>query len=554
MNQANRFAFLLSVVLLVLSCSRNASAHAFGVTGVDYYVRLTPQRESLMVEFDVHLGEIPTAALSVRLDTNLDANLSRKEIMKYVSKATPVYARRLNVFVSRENRAEQLEMAVPGNGLENNCLTHIAKGENGEKTLRIRWFFQSSWPKWIQENKGNPFELKVEITNRRANHFIQFASGKPREPVNILEADIPTDRELPLPPDKTEPRTDASDIRIVKEANLVLCLENNPRVRTITAPGPQPDNKTGPVKSDGYGKMVRESESRLRGRIERLFKPPVSVYAFTAAVVLCLVWGALHAFAPGHGKAIVSAYLVGMHASYRHAVILGIIVTLTHTAIVMVLAVAALILKDRFVYPTWLEPVGAVMIVLVGANQLRVGMMKFLKSDLQDHHHHHHDDPDHDHHHHHHDDPDHDHDHHHHDDHDHHHHEHEQKITHTHWGFWKHSHIPRREKDLTSPRDLAVVGATGGMVPCPAAIVMLLLAWQMKAPGLGLACLVAFSIGLAATLTMVGFLAVSGTRSVLRWLSREETEDSHRQKLTAIMPLIGGVVLIICGMIILFTL
>jgi len=100
-------------------------------------------------------------------------------------------------------------------------------------------------------------------------------------------------------------------------------------------------------------------------------------------------------------------------------------------------------------------------------------------------------------------------------------------------------------------RDLIVVGATGGMVPCPAAIIMMLLAWQMKVPTLGLVCLISFSIGLAATLTLVGFLAVSGTKLIMKWLSQKDKDQPHPMHLAAVMPIIGGIVLIACGIIIL---
>ena len=70
-------------------------------------------------------------------------------------------------------------------------------------------------------------------------------------------------------------------------------------------------------------------------------------------------WGALHALSPGHGKAMVAAYLVGTRGSTRDAVLLGATVTVTHTAGVVALGAVALglsawVLPEQL-YP-WLDP------------------------------------------------------------------------------------------------------------------------------------------------------------------------------------------------------
>jgi len=90
------------------------------------------------------------------------------------------------------------------------------------------------------------------------------------------------------------------------------------------------------------------------------------------------------------------------------------------------------------------------------------------------------------------------------------------------------------------------------MVPCPASIVMLLLALQLGLPKLGLFCLLSFSTGLAAALTLVGVLAVSGTRAVMKWLSSGEKDRSHHLAIETVVPMLGGVVLIVCGILMLW--
>jgi nickel/cobalt transporter (NicO) family protein len=175
-------------------------------------------------------------------------------------------------------------------------------------------------------------------------------------------------------------------------------------------------------------------------------------------------WGALHALSPGHGKAMVAAYLVGTRGSTRDAVVLGATVTVTHTAGVVALGVVALALSawilPEQLYP-WLTLASGVMVVGVGAAVLRRRMPAHA------HHHEHHD------------------------------HEHE------------HEHHDHRHQNR---RSLLAMGASAGLIPCPSALVVLLGAVAQHEIGLGLVLIVAFSGGLAATLTCLGIAVVHAGR------------------------------------------
>ena len=117
-------------------------------------------------------------------------------------------------------------------------------------------------------------------------------------------------------------------------------------------------------------------------------------------------WGALHALSPGHGKAMVAAYLIGTRGTPRHAVALGAVVTFTHTIGVFTLGLVTLLLS-RYILPEdlypWLNLVSGLLVVIVGVGVLRsrvrwararrVGGHDHSHGD-HDHHHHH----DHDHH------------------------------------------------------------------------------------------------------------------------------------------------------------
>jgi nickel/cobalt transporter (NicO) family protein len=171
-------------------------------------------------------------------------------------------------------------------------------------------------------------------------------------------------------------------------------------------------------------------------------------------------WGALHALSPGHGKAMVAAYLVGTRGRPRHAVILGATVTVTHTIGVFALGLVTLALSQYVLpedlYP-WLNLVAGVLVVAIGAGVLR----SRIRHAKRDHHHHHH----------------------------------------------------RHE---VTRRGILGMGAAAGLIPCPSALVVLLAAVSEHEIGLGMVLIVAFSLGLAGTLTALGLAVVYARRLVPR--------------------------------------
>ncbi len=128
----------------------------------------------------------------------------------------------------------------------------------------------------------------------------------------------------------------------------------------------------------------------------------LSLGVIVVSLLVAMFWGAAHALTPGHGKAIVAAYMAGSRGKPRDAFALGGIVTVTHTLGVFALGFVTLLLSEFIVpedlYP-WLNLVSAVLVVGVGASVFYARW----KTKGWDHHHHHHDhDHDHGHGHHHH--------------------------------------------------------------------------------------------------------------------------------------------------------
>jgi nickel/cobalt transporter (NicO) family protein len=220
-------------------------------------------------------------------------------------------------------------------------------------------------------------------------------------------------------------------------------------------------------------------------------------------LLAALGWGALHALSPGHGKAMVAAYLVGTHGSARHALALGATVTVTHTVGVFALGLVTLALSQYIVpedlYP-WLTVASGVLVVIVGAGVLR-SRVRTRSADAHSHSHGGH--------------------------------------AHPH----SHAHAPG---DLTW-RGLLGMGASAGLIPCPSALVVLLGAISQHQVPLGLLLITAFSVGLAATLSGLG-LGVVYARGFLSRLNFGGGVAAALPSLSAVVIVVAGLVLTAHGL------
>jgi nickel/cobalt transporter (NicO) family protein len=208
-------------------------------------------------------------------------------------------------------------------------------------------------------------------------------------------------------------------------------------------------------------------------------------------LLAALAWGAVHALSPGHGKTMVAAYLVGTRGRARHALALGATVTITHTIGVFALGLVTLALSHYILpedlYP-WLNLVSGLMVLVIGAGVLRSRFRRARRRQRHDHDHGH---------------------------------EHEHDLS------WK---------------GLVGMGASAGLIPCPSALVVLLAAVSQHEIALGLLLIVAFSLGLAGTLTALGLAVVYAGRATSR-LSVPAWVGTALPALSALVIVVAGIAL-----------
>lgn len=223
-----------------------------------------------------------------------------------------------------------------------------------------------------------------------------------------------------------------------------------------------------------------------------------------------ILLGILHGLEPGHSKTMMAAFIIAIKGTVKQAVMLGLAATLSHTAIVWLIALGGMYLSRAFTAQSvepWLQLISAI-IILSTACWMFWRTWRGEQQWLAGNHHH---DHDHDHHH--------DHDH----DHDHHGHIHPEGATSK---AYQDAHERAHAADIQRRFDgqtvtngqILLFGLTGGLIPCPAAITVLLICIQLKAFTLGATMVLSFSLGLALTLVTVGVgAAISVQQAAKRW-------------------------------------
>ncbi|MGQ9650698.1 MAG: nickel/cobalt transporter [Phycisphaerae bacterium] len=300
-------------------------------------------------------------------------------------------------------------------------------------------------------------------------------------------------------------------------------------------------------------------------RLLELLQGRWGLMVFLMITGLAFTWGAAHALMPGHAKTVVAAYLISQSGTYWHAVLLAIVVTITHTALVVVLGAVWAFYQatNPALGPKlqlWLGLISGLLVAGMGLTLI----WRACRGSLAQHHH----DPGH---------PEpqswfrrlfghshvhpstraHDHPHDHATAHHHHHHHHHDAHTHDH-GHPAVSPLPHATppsltvSDRVSSRVILMLGITGGIVPCPTATIIMLLGIGANVVVGALYAVAVFSLGLALTLMLIGFLALSSRRFATRLMSGDDKAEhlsgGGRLILLRVVPAVSGLAVVLLGL------
>lgn len=290
----------------------------------------------------------------------------------------------------------------------------------------------------------------------------------------------------------------SDELRAYPEDLLMAPLNERVADWSVTA-GPLPTNAKPLTMRDG--KPVVAARDRFA---ELIAAPKLTPGVILLGLLIAFALGGMHAMSPGHGKTIAGAYLAGSRVTAKHAAFLGLMVPITHTIGVFALGLITLF-ASRYILPEKLYPilsfVSGALVVIIGLSLFARRLRALLSVAAHGHDHHH----------------------------DH------RNTGHT------HSPAAANGSDLTW-RSLFALGVSGGILPCPSALVVMLAAISLNRVGYGLILIAVFSLGLASVLTAVGLAFVYGGKLL-------ERVPSSGGLLRA-LPMVSAFVIVVLGVII----
>ena len=491
-----------------------ASAHPLGNFTINRYARIEPGVDQIQLTYVIDMAEIPTFQEMPQVDVDGDGEVSGEESATYSA-------------ILSEKLIGGLYLSVNDSAVDLDVVSHqlsFPPGQGGLPTLRLSLILQGQWSQKDQQTAQNLYFRDKNYSKKLGWKEIVV---KPAQGVSLVNS--------------TVPEHDQSDeLRSYSEDMLSSPLDQREARSSFILAGSGINSEAQPQNTEA--EAPEESKDILTSLIanENLSWSVIAISLFVALGI-----GALHALSPGHGKTIMAAYLVGTRGTAKHAIFLGLTVTMSHTFGVLILGLVVLyashVIAPERLYP-WLNLVSGVIVIGIGVwlltGQLRSDRKASMPARQQNEsawqrrsqsdidptasklvryyrqiknksmnvvHGHSHGQP----------------------------HAHTDELSH------KYSDIPISWKSLTA------LGLVGGLVPSASAIIIFLAAMSLNRIEFGLLLIMAFSAGMAAVLAGVGLLLVYARRALERFRFQNGLIRSSQRLIpmaTTLVVLISGTV------------
>jgi ABC-type nickel/cobalt efflux system permease component RcnA len=498
-------------LLFVLGTSRAATAHPMGNFSVNHYSGITLEKDGIRVRYLIDLAEIPTYQELQRANISTTAiDPASMAVINYVALRGAELGHGLALNV--DGQLVSLRLLSSG--------VIFPPGAGGLPTMKMGFVYEAGYPSgmdrehatldYADDNYAGHTGWKEIVASTSSGSLLR--SSVPATDRSGELSDYPTDL-LTSPPQDLEASlvaslpplpTPAADVHVMHlsgpttvpgtvarragEQHNRCAVSEIEKAPTHSVFAPVAPSRL----ASAHATIVQLQANRKltpRSRFTELIQEQhLSAWFLFTAALIAIGLGGLHALEPGHGKTIVAAYLVGSKGTARHAFLLGIIVTVAHTAGVFALG-AITLYASRYIVPEqlypWLGALSGITIAGLGCFML----LRRLSGMATDH-------------------------------------SHAPGEGHGHWMFWKRSsdqetqagQIQSSASSVQSVTltQLFTLGITGGLIPCPAALIVLLSAFALHRIGLGFFLIVGFSVGLATVLVGFGMLMVYARRFMAR--------------------------------------
>ena len=530
MQTRNKSAWLrrslvaLATIGLVLSPPA-LSAHPMGNFSISHYAGIRIEGDFVEIRYLIDMAEIPT--FQEMQQTGIVAQAEDPRVVAYLANRAETFKQGLVVTIN--GKALSLDVVTreilfsPGAGnlptVKFGIVYHGALPQTCSVSQCQVWYRDANYPgragwKEVVETSGPGIVVENSTVpgRDRSSQLSNYPTDLVTSPPHDLQATILFHATTEMAVARPRAAGGKSVARVGGTAGT-----HATEVRTPKPAGPVNSPASVASSQVQIGLKANQQSTPRNSFTELMAAKRIGLGVTLFAALIAAGLGALHALEPGHGKTIVAAYLVGSRGTAYHAVLLGMIVTLSHTAGVYLLG-AVTLCAQKYMLPDRLYPFLAVLSgMLIAGMGFYLFLQRYLGADFAHGH-----------------------------------------GPGSHQHFWTSSPndseagapgLVQRESILVARgartgtvlrRQLLLLGITGGIIPCPAALVVLLSAVAVHRVGLGLFLIVAFSFGLAVVLVAMGLLAVGAGRI----MSRLPTEGPVVQKW---LPLTSAAIITVLG-------
>ena len=533
-------AAAIAAAALISAVPAPASAHPLGNFTINHYSAIRVSSDAVLIDHVTDFAEIPTFQERRAMDLDADGTVADNEVAEYQRSSCAGLADALDL--RRDGRRLDLAVIETGLGFRDGqaalttrlvCVyrAELAPSLEAATTFTIAessYSERRGWREIVVDGDGVSIigsDVPAEGVSARLTDYPSGLLATPVERSNATWTARPGGAALP-----------AFDV-----PDAAPVTTSSPVEPPLPAARPLPDAPTVELPPAA----VPGGVSELGGDLGAIFQArDLTIPVVLLSLFLAAGLGAVHALSPGHGKTVMAAYLVGTRGSMRHAVGLGLTVTISHTLGVLALGVlslsAATVIAPERLYPILGVISGAIVLgigVYLIAGRIREWSRERAETRAHEEAHRIGTDHEHDHS----DDGAHAHDHvaghdaHDDDAHD--------DGWHAHGGM-RHTHLPPRGSSL-SWRGLFALGLAGGMVPSVSALILLLGSISLGRPAYGIVLTIAFGVGMAAVLVGVGLSLVYARGLIERFSSR-----STGQRLGRLLPAATALVVLAAGIVI----
>jgi nickel/cobalt exporter len=472
--------FFLSLLAVSLLLGPRSLAHPMGNFSVNHYSKISLERDGITISYIIDLAEIPT--YQELQQGNVTPDVADQAVTRFIGQRGAQLVRGLSLLVDGKRLPLRLMSSQ----------VIFPPGAGGLPTMKMGFVYSAAYP---PDHKSGSLQYADDNYPGHAGWKEIVAVASPA--ATFISSSVPqTDRSAGLtnyPTDllNSPPQQLSAAIQFHYPIPLETSRKSSLKAEAVRTRSLRPspshakhDVATGPMVATSTATpapLHLEANQQATPRsafTELITARRLDFWFLITAAFIAFGLGALHALEPGHGKTIVAAYLVGSRGTARHALLLGLIVTVSHTAGVFALG-AITLYASRYIVPEQLYPwLG----VFSGLTIAGLGGYMFLRRwsglDLD--------------------------------------HSHTAGQFHGHWfSSNKRPAISPEPEEPAKPislYQLFALGITGGIIPCPAALVVLLSAFALHRIGLGFFLIITFSLGLAAVLIGFGMLMVYGRR------------------------------------------